>query len=119
MQTVREADGLAMSSRNVYLNKTQRATACLLYRELRSVAETVRGGHASCPRAASYAAERLLANGFAAVEYLTVVDADCLPPTQLGAGPAGGFGGGRRGPTRLIDNVVVDDTVRDRSSSLG
>lgn len=119
MQTVREADGLAMSSGNVYLNKTQRTTACLLYRELRSVAETVRGGHASCPRAASYAAERLLANGFSTVEYLTVVDAESLRSIDYVAGPARIVAAVRLGRTRLIDNVVVDETVRDRSSSLG
>jgi pantoate--beta-alanine ligase len=105
--TVREPDGLAMSSRNVYLGTTERAIARLLYRELTSVADTVRHGRTSCSAAVSDAAKALLGAGFDKVEYLTVVDAESLRPVDRVTGPARVVAAVRLGRTRLIDNIGV------------
>jgi pantoate--beta-alanine ligase len=108
MPTVREADGLAMSSRNRYLSPAERTVALGLYRALTKVAEAVRDGQASCTAAASEAAKRLLAEGFGTVEYLTVVDAESLQPLERVSGPARVVAAARLGRTRLIDNLAVD-----------
>jgi pantoate--beta-alanine ligase len=108
MPTVRESDGLAMSSRNRYLTTTERATARALHRGLVAVAEAVRDGKASCAAAAADAAKALLAEGFNKVEYLTVVDAESLAPLEHVAGPARVIAATRLGRTRLIDNIAVD-----------
>ncbi|MDP2329112.1 MAG: pantoate--beta-alanine ligase [Reyranella sp.] len=108
MPTVREPDGLAMSSRNRYLGTAERATARALHRQLSAVAETVRDGQSSCTAAASAAAKALLSAGFDVVEYLTVVDAESLHPLERVTGPARVVAATRLGRTRLIDNIAVD-----------
>jgi pantoate--beta-alanine ligase len=106
MPTVREADGLAMSSRNRYMNPTERAIAAGLYRELNAVAKAARGG-ASCTAAAAEATKALLAGGFDKIEYLTVVDAESLTPLEKVSGPARVIAAVRLGRTRLIDNIAA------------
>jgi pantoate--beta-alanine ligase len=107
MPTVREADGLAMSSRNRYLGAGERTVALGLHRALAKVAEAVRDGRTSCTAATSEAARKLLAEGFGAVEYLTVVDAESLQPVERVTGPARVIAAARLGRTRLIDNLAV------------
>lgn len=106
MPTVREADGLAMSSRNRYMNPTERAVATGLYRELNAVAKAVRAG-ASCTAATAEASKALLAGGFDKIEYLTVVDAESLKPLEKVSGPARVIAAVRLGRTRLIDNIAA------------
>jgi len=106
MPTVREADGLAMSSRNRYMKPTERAVATGLYRELNAVAKAVRAG-ASCTAATAEASKALLAGGFDKIEYLTVVDADSLEPLEKVSGPARVIAAVRLGRTRLIDNIAA------------
>lgn len=106
MPTVREADGLAMSSRNRYMNPTERAVATGLYRELNAVAKAVRAG-ASCAAATAEASKALLAGGFDKIEYLMVVDADSLEPLEKVSGPARVIAAVRLGRTRLIDNIAA------------
>lgn len=106
MPTVREADGLAMSSRNRYMNPTERTVAVGLYRELNAVAKAARGG-ASCTAAAAEASKALLAGGFDKIEYLTVVDAESLEPLEKVSGPARVIAAVRLGRTRLIDNIAA------------
>jgi len=108
MPTVRESDGLAMSSRNRYLSVAERVTARQLYREMNAVAQTVRDGRSSCSEATAAASNSLLAAGFDKVEYLTVVDAETLQPVEKIAGPARIVAATRLGRTRLIDNIAVD-----------
>ena len=98
MPTVREADGLAMSSRNRYLSAAERTVALGMYRQLVKVADTVRDGKISCSEAAAAASQALRDGGFDIVEYFTVVDAENLKPLEHVAGPA---------RTRLIDNLAV------------
>jgi pantoate--beta-alanine ligase len=107
MPTVREPDGVAMSSRNRYLSPDERKTARTLHRELAAVADAVRDGRASCAKVAGDASQSLLAAGFAKVEYLTVVDAESLAPLDRVVGPARVAAAVRLGRTRLIDNVAI------------
>lgn len=106
MPTVREGDGLAMSSRNRYMNPTERAVATGLYRELTAVATAARSG-ASCTAATADASKALLDGGFDKIEYLTVVDAESLEPLEKVSGPARVIAAVRLGRTRLIDNIAA------------
>ena len=108
MPTVREPDGLAMSSRNRYLSPTERTTALHLYREMNAVAQTVRDGRSSCSEATEAASKALLVAGFDKIEYLTVVDAESLKPVERVSGPARIIAATRLGRTRLIDNIAVE-----------
>jgi pantoate--beta-alanine ligase len=107
MPTVREPDGLALSSRNQYLSPAERKIAVAIHRELTALARKVSDGSTSCSKAAAEATQALLAAGFDKVEYLDVVDADTLAPVERVAGPARIAVAARLGRTRLIDNVAV------------
>ena len=107
MPTIREPDGLAMSSRNRYLSAEERKTAVALYRELTVLAAKVGGGRTSCSAAAANSAQALLEAGFDKVEYLDVVDAETLALVERAAGPARIAAAVRLGCARLIDNVAV------------
>ncbi len=104
--TVREADGLALSSRNAYLSPAERRTAPLLYRVLCDSAAAL----AQDPEAVAATLERgiarLRAGGFA-VDYLELRDAADLTAMPRLAGPARLLTAARIGRTRLIDNVPV------------
>ena len=123
--TVREADGLAMSSRNSYLDDQQRAAAPALYQALQEAAEALRGGDvAGVDKVLADAEAAVLAAGFTKVEYMALCDADRLTPVtraqKSGADEARADGKGaagceemvllaaaRIGDIRLIDNVLV------------
>jgi pantoate--beta-alanine ligase len=109
VSTVREADGLALSSRNAYLEEEQRRIAPALHRVLSTLAETVRDPGAGCEGAARAAAASLLEAGFASVDYVSVCDAETLEPLSRVGDPdrARVFGAAHLGPARLIDNVPV------------
>lgn len=103
--TVREADGLALSSRNVYLSAAERSLAPKLHETLHAVAQAVANG-ADPSHEEGQAIENLLCAGFAKVDYIAVRDSDSLAPPSpkrswrvLGAAFAG--------RTRLIDNLAV------------
>ncbi|MBX7249710.1 MAG: pantoate--beta-alanine ligase [Caulobacteraceae bacterium] len=78
--TVREADGLAMSSRNAYLSPTERAVAARLNLILREAGERVRGGQAVA-EAEAEARDALIAAGFQKVDYVAFRDGETLAPT--------------------------------------
>lgn len=101
--TVRESDGLALSSRNAYLSADERACAPLLHRVLRDVARGFAGGDAAAPGRGIAA---LLAGGFAKVDYLEVRDADTLEAPRP-SNPARVLAAAWLGRTRLIDNVPL------------
>lgn len=104
--TVREADGLAVSSRNAYLTPEERAAAPRLYATLTEVAERIAGG-ADIEGACAEGREALLAAGFASVDYLACADAETLAPAR-GLGRAlRVFAAAHLGRARLIDNVPV------------
>lgn len=104
--TVREADGLAMSSRNAYLDRAQRALAPTLYRELMAAAEAVSAGSA-ISEATARARQRLTEAGFQ-VDYVEIRDAETLMAVEPGAErPLRALVAARLGTTRLIDNIAV------------
>jgi pantoate--beta-alanine ligase len=106
--TVREADGLALSSRNAYLSAEQRQVAGQLNRVLRETIATVLARPDTVEAACQQANAALLAAGFAAVDYLAMVDAATLEPlATLGSNPARIICTARIGGVRLLDNMPV------------
>lgn len=106
--TLREADGLAMSSRNRYLTAAERAAAPLLHAAMTRAAEGIAAGIA--PAAACEAARaEVLAAGFQAVDYLDCRDAESLALAEAAppAAPARVFAAAHLGRARLIDNIAV------------
>ncbi|MGI9413239.1 MAG: pantoate--beta-alanine ligase [Hyphomicrobiales bacterium] len=103
---IREEDGLAMSSRNQYLDAQQRQMAPHLYATLMSVADCIRSG-TGVTDATDQGVQVLDHAGFD-VDYLELRDAATLEPlTALDDSPARLFAGAYLGKTRLIDNVAV------------
>lgn len=106
---VREADGLAMSSRNAYLTAEERKTAPTLFATLTEAASALSQGEAPADVLAQGKCA-LEASGFQ-VDYLEVRNADDLSPiTQIVREPARVFGAAFLGKTRLIDNVAVPNS---------
>jgi len=104
--TVRDADGLALSSRNVYLAAEERRVAPNLHRVLRQTAERLASGGAPAPLLRGAAAE-LAVLGFR-VEYFELRDAATLAPlAAVSATPARLLAAVHLGGTRLIDNLPV------------
>src|SRR5262245_33230748 len=104
--TVREHDGLAMSSRNAYLSADERRIAARLNVVLHDAVKAVRGGGAIAAAEAD-AARDLRAAGFSSVDYVAIRDADTLAPLDDAAGPARILAAAWLGRTRLIDNMAV------------
>lgn len=113
--TVREPDGLAISSRNAYLSPTERTQAPALYKVLNNVADQVTSGSVACDAACRAATDALLSAGFRAVDYITVCDAESLRPLAAvdpnGGRPARVVAAAWLGEARLIDNVGVPGLV--------
>jgi pantoate--beta-alanine ligase len=109
-ETVREADGLAMSSRNRFLNAAERAVAPQLYRELTSLCEALRGGARDVAAGEARAVAALAAGGWDP-DYVSVRrQSDLKAPSaeQVEAGePLVVLAAARLGSTRLIDNLEV------------
>jgi pantoate--beta-alanine ligase len=104
--TYREPDGLAMSSRNVYLSPAERRVAPTLHRVLAEIAAALARGQAAGP-ATARGKDELTRAGFAKVDYLDAVDSETLKPIERVTGPARIAGAAWLGTTRLIDNVAV------------
>ncbi|MDZ4308879.1 pantoate--beta-alanine ligase [Allopontixanthobacter sp.] len=105
--TVREADGLAMSSRNRYLTPEDRAAAAALPRAMRDAIGRIEAGE-SVSATLTALKDRLTEAGFTSVDYADLADADSLRPlTALAATPARLLVAARIGGTRLIDNMAV------------
>jgi pantoate--beta-alanine ligase len=102
----READGLAMSSRNAYLSPEQRQIAGQLNQILKSAAERIRGGK-DIPTAITTARNAILKSGFDTVDYVAVRDAGTLAKIADIAKPARILAAAKIGNTRLIDNMAV------------
>lgn len=106
METVREADGLAMSSRNRYLSEPERTLAPMLYEVLTELRDAM-GYGASIQAALRQGVAKLSKAGFS-VEYLELCDAETLEPIDSIEQSARLLVAARLGNTRLIDNVAVE-----------
>ncbi|WP_152435638.1 pantoate--beta-alanine ligase [Erythrobacter sp. THAF29] len=105
--TVREADGLAMSSRNRYLSEENRAAAATLPREMREAIARIEDGQEIAPTLAALE-DALLGAGFSKVDYAVLADASSLKPLEKLEGKAARLlVAARIGGTRLIDNMGV------------
>jgi len=105
--TVRESDGLAMSSRNRYLSKEHREAAATLPRAMKSAIAEIEGGADAAPALATLE-KTLLEAGFASVDYAVLADSASLAPLQSLSGAAARLlVAARIGSTRLIDNMAV------------
>jgi len=105
--TVREADGLAMSSRNAYLTPSERSAAVALPQAMQTAIAEIAGGGAVAS-ALDRLQQTLLSAGFAAVDYAQLCDADSLAPLpERGSAPARLLVAARLGKARLIDNMAA------------
>ena len=105
--TVREADGLAMSSRNAYLTAQERQAAAALPRALHSAIQSLLRGEAVAAVLLEIE-EELLASGFDSIDYAELRNGESLAPlTALEPAPARLFVAARLGKARLIDNMPV------------
>lgn len=105
--TVRESDGLAMSSRNAYLTAEQRAAAPALFRVLNGIAARVRGGSEAAAPHLAWGKAELVSAGFANVDYIELRDTETLQPLEYADRPARLLAAARLGKARLIDNIPV------------
>lgn len=105
-ETIREADGLAMSSRNVRLTPAGRAKAPVLYAAVTAAAADIRAGQ-SDRMAIREAAEKMRAAGFDRVEYIELRDAETLMPSDDPARPRRMLAAAWLDGVRLIDNIPV------------
>ncbi|WP_424942716.1 pantoate--beta-alanine ligase [Aliiroseovarius crassostreae] len=104
--TVREEDGLAMSSRNVRLSPTERAIAPALKREMDRAAKAIRKG-AEIRVVLDSAKQQIENAGYGAVEYLELRDAETLAPVADLTRPTRLLAAAMLGDVRLIDNIAV------------
>jgi pantoate--beta-alanine ligase len=106
VETVREDDGLAMSSRNIYLNEEERQTAAILYKTLVAVAKHVKEGNEVVAQE-DWGREKLLNAGFSSVDYFSILDAETLLPSIDVSRVKRVLAAAKLGRTRLIDNVLA------------
>jgi pantoate--beta-alanine ligase len=104
--TVREEDGLALSSRNAYLSPDERGRAVNLFRALRNARQAILAGQ---PVAAALGEGRdaLLVAGFSRIDYFALVDRATLEPLDAPAAGARLIAAAAIGTTRLIDNLAL------------
>ena len=105
-ETIREADGLAMSSRNTRLTPEARAIAPALHRAMQLAATGIRGGM-SVAKAMKAARAEVLAAGFEEVEYIELRSAAMLERVSTLDAPARMLAAARIGGVRMIDNIAV------------
>ena len=103
--TVREPDGLALSSRNQYLSASERTQATVLYQALHHARELAVGGDTSAARLISAATEVITAVRNTRIDYVSIVDADTLQPLDAVNTNAVMLLALFIGKTRLIDNM--------------
>lgn len=103
----RDADGLALSSRNAYLSPAERTAAASFPAALKAAAAAIAGG-ADVEAALAAAKAAMLAGGFASVDYVALADAATLERLTAFRPPARLLAAARIGKTRLIDNLAVE-----------
>jgi pantoate--beta-alanine ligase len=113
---VREADGLALSSRNAYLTAEQRRQALVLHRALGQVESAANSGESRAKQLRAAALSVLASEPEAKLDYFTIVDPDTLEPVDDVSQGALAAVAAQFGATRLIDNVLLPR--RQHSTSL-
>lgn len=106
--TVREPDGLAMSSRNAYLTASQRAQATAVFLALTSARARIRAGERRAEALVATMRRIIQQQPSARIEYLALVDAKTLQPQRRLHGRVALLAAVRVGRTRLIDNLLVE-----------
>ena len=104
--TVRDKDGLALSSRNAYLSRQERELALALPIALEFARDAIRSGKAVAPILAA-AKQQLVDSGFLKVDYVALVNSATLEPLDAPAGEMRLIAAATMGSTRLIDNLAV------------
>jgi pantoate--beta-alanine ligase len=112
--TVREPDGLAMSSRNQYLTDAERKQATVLYRSRCEAADAVSAGRTDAQALAAGIEEELKQSGPVTIDYVRIVDPESLEELGQVSGPARICLAVRIGQCRLIDNLAVEGTPPGR-----
>jgi pantoate--beta-alanine ligase len=116
---VREPDGLAMSSRNVYLSSSERRAATVLYRALDAARQAIVAGERNAVSLIAAAREALAAEPLAKTDYVEVVDADSLEAIARVRGKCLMLLAVRFGATRLIDNLFIEAVTESATESSG
>jgi pantoate--beta-alanine ligase len=104
--TVREADGLALSSRNRYLSASERAQALVLSRALHAMLTAYQAGERTALRLLETGREVMAAEPQVRIDYLTIVDPDTLLPLESASAGVMAAIAAHVGATRLIDNML-------------
>jgi pantoate--beta-alanine ligase len=104
---VREPDGLAMSSRNAYLNRDERVRALVLQRALQETRQLFNAGERSAAKLISAAKEVFAREPQVVLDYLEIVDPETLDPVERISQKTLVALAGYVGSTRLIDNLVL------------
>ena len=105
---VREPDGLAMSSRNAYLDAEQRKQASVLHSSLRRVRELVDAGEMAARKLAAAGREQFAREPAVRLDYFEIVNPDTLDPVEDVSGGALVAVAAYVGDTRLIDNLLIE-----------
>jgi pantoate--beta-alanine ligase len=106
--TVRESDGLAMSSRNIYLNPKERQAATILFKALTLARQLYRGGERDAEKIRQRITSLIQKEPLAQVDYVSIADAETLEELNLLDRPAVASLAIRIGKTRLIDNMPLE-----------
>lgn len=113
--TVRETDGLAMSSRNRYLSVEERAVAPRIYAALREIESQVQAGQRDVIELEHLLFQQLNQIPGARVDYVRILDDTTLSPITTIVSPALAAVAVFLGSTRLIDNIILDPQAKPRS----
>jgi len=120
---VREKDGLAMSSRNSYLNPEQRIHALLLYKALKKAGEILKNGVRDSSKIIEEAISLIRSCPDASIDYIKICDPETLEDIKMIEKPALMALAVKVGTTRLIDNMIltaqVDRLKKDRLKAVG
>ncbi len=106
---VREADGLAMSSRNAYLTADERRAATILFRALDGVRSSIARGERDALRLTAAVRDAVRSERLAELDYAELVDADTLEPVTRLRGGCLALLAVRIGGVRLIDNLLIEE----------
>jgi len=106
--TVRQHDGLAVSSRNKYLTEEQKKDAALIYKSLQRCRKMIEAGITDTRKITTQMRKILSRASLIKIEYVSVVDAETLQSTDRIAGKVLAAVAVKIGPARLIDNILVD-----------